>query len=78
MKFQLKITHNMILEILNKILTLFFFLACLTTFRHGYYFIQAYLSSTDEPVKYRLSNRALLLGISIAYLFTVIFTGVKL
>jgi hypothetical protein len=69
----------MILEILNKILTLSFFLACLTTFRHGYYFIQAYLSSTDEPVKYRLSNRALLLlGISIAYLFTVIFTGVKL
>jgi hypothetical protein len=77
MKFQLKITHNMILEILNKILTLSFF--SVTTFRHGYYFIQTYLSSTDEPVKYRLSNRALLLlGISIAYLFTVIFTGVKL
>jgi hypothetical protein len=68
----------MILEILNKILTLSFF-SRLTTFRHGYYFIQTYLSSTDEPVKYRLSNRALLLlGISIAYLFTVIFTGVKL
>ena len=70
----------MLVDILNKILILSFFMSCLTTLRHGYYFIQAFLSSTEEtPVKYRISNTSLiLLGISIAYILSVIFTGITL
>lgn len=70
----------MLVDILNKILILSFFMSCLTTLRHGYYFIQAFLSSTEEtPVKYRISNISLiLLGISIAYILSVIFTGITL
>jgi len=70
----------MVIDILNKILYISFFISCLTIIRHSYYFIQAFLSSTEEiPVKYRLTNTSLiLLGISIAYLLTVIFTGIKI
>jgi hypothetical protein len=73
----------MLIEILNKVFTVIFFMACLTTFRHGYYFIQAYLLSKGEeleqPVKYKLTKTSLLyLGISIAYILTVIFTGIKI
>jgi hypothetical protein len=70
----------MLIEILNKVFTVIFFMACLTTFRHGYYFIQAFLlSTTEEPVKYKLTKTSLLyLGISIAYILTVIFTGIKI
>jgi hypothetical protein len=73
----------MLIEILNKVFTVIFFMACLTTFRHGYYFIQAYILSKsvefEEPVKYKLTNTSLLyLGVSIAYILTVIFTGIKI
>lgn len=70
----------MLIEILNKLFTVIFFMSCLTTFRHGYYFIQAFLLSTvEEPVKYRLDKTSLLfLGISIAYILTAIFTGIKI
>lgn len=70
----------MLIEISNKILIIFFFLSCLTTFRHGYYFIQAFFTSTEEtPVKYRISQYSLLLlGISIAYILSVVFTGITL
>jgi hypothetical protein len=70
----------MFVEITNKVFMVIFFMACLTTFRHGYYFIQAYLLSTaEEPVKYKLTKTSLLyLGISIAYILTAIFTGIKI
>jgi hypothetical protein len=71
----------MLAELLNKLLTVMFFASCLNTLRHAYYFIQAWYtpSSEDEPTKYRLKNSSLLvLGISIAYILTVIFTGIKL
>ena len=73
----------MIIEITNKVFMVIFFMACLTTFRHGYYFIQAYILSKseefEEPVKYKLTKSSLLyLGISIAYILTVIFTGIKI
>ena len=70
----------MLTIILNKILFLIFFMATLNTFRHGYYFIQALFKSTpEEPRKYKLSDVSLiLLGISIAYLLSVIFTGITL
>lgn len=70
----------MLIEILNRILITTFFVACLTTIRHCYYFIQAFITSTDEaPVKYRISKMSLFfLGVSIAYILSVIFTGIKL
>jgi len=70
----------MLIEIINKILFVFFFMSILTMFRHLYYFIQAIVTSTDEqPNKYRLSPKSLLiLGISIAYLITSIFTGIRI
>jgi hypothetical protein len=70
----------MLTEIVNRILIMLFMLSTLTTLRHIYYFFQAFLTSTEElPVKYRLSNTSLLfLGIAIAYIFTSIFTGIKL
>ena len=70
----------MLLEILNKLLFLMFIMSCLNTFRHGYYFIQAFFKSTEEvPTKYRLNIVSLyLLGISISYIITVLFTGIKI
>lgn len=67
----------MLLDILNKILMVLFFISCLNTIRHTYYFIQAWFTSTEEePVKYRLTNTALvLLGVSVAYILTAIFNG---
>lgn len=70
----------MYLEIINKILFMLLVLSILTTLRHVYYFIQAFLTSTEEvPVKYRLTTTSLLfLGISIAYILTSLFTGLKI
>ena len=68
----------MLIEILNKVIVLIFFLSSLNTLRHLYYFIQSFISSTEEtPVKYKLSKTSLiLLGISISYIFTVIHSWV--
>lgn len=59
---------------------LLFFMAALTTIRHIYYFIQAFFTSTEEqPKKYVLTNTSLiLLGVSIAYILSAIFTGITL
>lgn len=66
--------------IVNKVLTLLLFLSLLTAIRHGYYFVQAVITSTEEqPKKYKLSKTALLfLGLSIAYVLSAIFTGIKI
>ena len=70
----------MLTVILNKLLIMFFFIACLNTIRHAYYFIQSLFPLVnDEPTKYRLTSTSLiLLGVSAAYILTVIFTGIKL
>jgi len=70
----------MVIEIINKILMLLFFMATLTTIRHIYYFIQAFFTSTEEqPNKYILSRTSLiLLGVSVAYILSTIFTGITL
>lgn len=67
-------------EIINRILMLLFFMASLTTIRHIYYFIQAFFTSTEEqPKKYVLTNTSLiLLGVSIAYILSSIFSGITL
>jgi len=68
----------MIELLLNKLLLLLFFMSLLNTVRHAYYFIQAMVTSTEEqPIKYVISKNSLtLLGLSIAYVLSVIFTGI--
>jgi hypothetical protein len=70
----------MFIEIVNRVLIVFFTLSVLTTLRHFYYFFQDFLTSTEEvPVKYKISKTALLfLGVSVAYIITSIFTGIKI
>ena len=70
----------MLLDTLNKLLTVLFFISCLNTARHAYYFIQTWFTSTEElPVKYKITDKSLfLLGVSIAYILTAIITGIKL
>jgi hypothetical protein len=70
----------MLLEIVNRILIVLFFMSCLITIRHGYFFIQAIItSSSEEPIKYRLSSTSLFfLCVSIAYILSVIFTGITI
>jgi hypothetical protein len=70
----------MFVEILNKLLLVLFFVSLLNTIRHTYYFIQATVSSSEEqPIKYVISKSDLtMLGISIAYILSVIFTGIKI
>lgn len=63
----------MLIDIVNKILILLFVLGGLNILRHIYFVIQASFLKN----KYRLSSRALLLlGISLAYVITSLFTGI--
>lgn len=70
----------LLLLVINKILMLLFFMSCLNAFRRAYYFIQAWISSSsEEPVKYLLNKREMwILAVSIAYILTVIFTGINI
>jgi hypothetical protein len=70
----------MLIAILNKLFLVLFFMALLNTLRHTYYFIQAFFTSNEEqPTKYRLSSKSLwLLGMSLAYILSVIFTGLTI
>ena len=53
-------------------------MACLNTFRHTYYFIQAWLKSNSEsPERYMVNNKSLwVLSLSIGYIVTSIIYGV--
>ena len=70
----------MFIVLLNKLLLVLFFISLLNTIRHTYYFIQAIVSSSQEQsIKYIISKSDLImLGISIAYILSVIFTGIKI
>ena len=70
----------MLINVFDRILIILFFMAFFNSVRHTYYFIQAWVTSTnEEPVKYKISDKSLfLLGVSIAYMLTTIFTGIKL
>lgn len=70
----------MLLDTLNKILFVLFFLSCLNVVRHAYFFIQTWFLSTDEQqVKYIISSKSIfLLGVSISYILTVILTGLQI
>lgn len=62
------------LEALNKLPELLFFLCGLNILRHIYYFVQTLATSTEEnPLKYKLSTESLvLLGVSISYVLTAL------
>lgn len=70
----------MFIDILNKLFIVLFMLSCLNVIRHAYYFIQAVVTSTeDEPKKYKMPKLQLnLLGISIAYILSVLITGITI
>ena len=70
----------MFLDILNKILTIVFFMSLLNVVRHTYYFIQAWVkSSSESPQKYILSGSSLwVLSLSLAYVLCTIFNGITL
>lgn len=70
----------MLIDIINKILVVIFVLSCLNAFRHGYYFVQAWVkSNNDNPTKYRMGNTSLLfLGLSLAYIISSIITGITI
>jgi len=64
------------MDIINKILILLFLLSSLNVIRQGYFVIQA-LAINKE--RYTLNKRELLvLGLSIAFILTGIFTGVTI
>jgi hypothetical protein len=68
----------LIATLLNKILILIFFMSILNLVKHVWN-IFTVLRNEDVPNKYELSKRELIfLGISVAYILTTIFTGIKL
>ncbi len=69
----------MLVDFLNKLQLLLFFMAFLVAFRHGFYFFQNLITSTeDDPKKYKLSKVQLFfLCVSIAYICTVTIYGIK-
>lgn len=69
----------MLIDILNKVSVLLLMLSILNVIRHSFFVIGSFLKADEEnPQKYRLYPRQLLLlGLSIAYILTIIFTGVK-
>jgi hypothetical protein len=70
----------MLVDILNKIFFVLFFLSCLNVIRTTFFLIGSFIKSDDEaPQKFRLTGRQLfLLGLSIAYIISTVFTGIKL
>jgi len=68
----------MIESLLNKGLFIIFFLSIFNILRHGWKIFMR-LRDTDVPNKYELTKIELIfLGISIAYLISTIFTGIKI
>jgi hypothetical protein len=67
-------------ELINKVFIMLFVMCILSVFRHLFYFIQTLLLSTKEnPVKYKLQPLSLiLLGVSLSYIITILFTGFKI
>jgi hypothetical protein len=66
------------IDILNKILLMFFVMCSLNIVRHFYYFTQAWVKSdSDNPEKYKINTISLwILSISIAYIVTSLVQGV--
>ena len=68
----------LIAPLLNKILILILFMSILNLVKHVWNIFMV-LRNEDVPNKYELSKRELIfLGLSVAYILTTIFTGIKL
>ena len=68
----------LIATLLNKILILILFMSIINLVKHVWNIFMV-LRNEDVPNKYELSKRELIfLGISVAYILTTIFTGIKL
>ena len=69
----------MVLDIINKILIIIFILASLNIIRHSILTIQVWFRANEEEIKYTLTSKGLfLLGLSLAYVISSIFTGIHL
>jgi hypothetical protein len=68
----------MIESIINKVLFTIFFISILNILRHGWKILMK-LMDDDIPNKYELSKTELIfLGLSVAYLISTIFIGIKI
>jgi len=68
----------MVESLLNKTLFVIFFLSVINVIRHGWKIFMI-LRDDELPNKYELSKRELIfLGLSLSYLFSTIFTGIKI
>jgi hypothetical protein len=68
----------MVESLLNKVLFVLFFMSILNILRHVWKVFMI-LRNDNIPNKYELSKRELIfLGISVSYILTTIFTGIKL
>jgi hypothetical protein len=68
----------LISTLLNKILILILFMSILNLVKHVWNIFMV-LRNEDVPNKYELSKREFIfLGLSVAYILTTIFTGIKL
>jgi hypothetical protein len=70
----------MLLSVINKVLLMILTMSILNLIRHGYYFIQAWLTSyTEEPRTYIISNNSRwILSLSIGFIVTAIIMGLKI
>jgi hypothetical protein len=66
----------MITALINKLLFIVFFMSVLNILRHSTEIVRR-LMFEDTPEKYIISNKErIILGLSIAYFLTTIFTGI--
>ena len=70
----------MLIDILNKIFFVLFFLSMVNIVRVTFFLIGSFVKSDSKtPEKFRLTSRQLfLLGLSIAYIISTLFTGIKI
>jgi hypothetical protein len=68
----------MLMDVFNRVLVMIFVLSTLNVIRHLFFLIGSFIKSDDElPQKFRLSQmQLLLLGVSVSYVITTLFTGI--
>jgi hypothetical protein len=65
----------MIIELLNKLLFIIFFMGVLNIIREAFFFIRAWFVTERIVLK---TTELIILGVSIAYVLSCIFTGIKI
>ncbi len=66
----------MIEILIHKLLLLLFILSILNIISNIWLVMDTYRKSPENPIKHKISNKSLvLLGISISYFFTILFSG---